>query len=238
MLISEHNAARHGLSDLHAIAATLAPLVGYKAFLIAACFALLLMCTARSGVLPMSSAQLRECVALTSDAVELFMLPRIAEAERALAEEGGFCESVQSLVAAPQMLAPYGAAGVRLLASWRRLAQSGVLQRRQIGVARQHAVHRRELLHAAPPPRPPLRPGCAPARWRRAARARRTRRTSSRAPPAACRRTAARRTRRWTGPATRRPAMRRLRRLLQRHSRREAAVRSGPPPAFTARPRP
>jgi hypothetical protein len=52
-----------------AIAATFAPLVGYKAFLIAACFAAHLVSATRTCVLPMSSAQLHECVALMADAV-------------------------------------------------------------------------------------------------------------------------------------------------------------------------
>jgi hypothetical protein len=134
-LISEHTAVRHGNSAAHALAATLAQLVGYKAFLSAACIGAHFVCATMTGMLPMSNAQLRECVALMADAVELFMLPRIAETEVALTFEGQLVDNMQPVVGFPQMLAPYGAAGARLLASWRRLEQSGVLQRRNIDVA-------------------------------------------------------------------------------------------------------
>jgi hypothetical protein len=77
------------------------------------------------------------------------MLPRIAEADMALVVEGGFVVSLQSLVAAPQMLAPYGAAGARLLANWRRLLQSGVLQQRHIGAAMRHVAQERADISSA-----------------------------------------------------------------------------------------
>jgi hypothetical protein len=145
----EHTAARGGHSDPHAFATALAPLVGYKAFLSAAYFAAQLVLLAGSAALPMSAAQLRECVVFMTDAVELFMLPRIAEAELGLAFEGRFVESLQSLVTDPQLVAPYGTAGARLLASWRRLEQSGVLQRRHIDAAVQHVAQRRVAISSA-----------------------------------------------------------------------------------------
>jgi hypothetical protein len=148
-LITEHVAARQGHSDVNAAAAILAPLVGYKTFLNAASFAAHFEWATVSGVLPMSSAQLHECVALMADAVELFMLPRIAEAVVSFNLEGVFVKSLKAVVAAPQMLAPYGAAGVRLLASWRRLEQSGVLQRRHMDAALERDAQQRAAMGSA-----------------------------------------------------------------------------------------
>jgi hypothetical protein len=148
-LITEHTAAWHGHSDPYAIAATLAPLVGYKTFLNAASFAAHFEWATVTGVLPMSTAQLRECVTLMADAVEVFMLPRIAEAEMVLVFEGHFVENMQPLMESPLLLAPYGAAGTRLLGSWRRLLQSGVLQRRRTDAAQQRIAQQRADVSSA-----------------------------------------------------------------------------------------
>jgi hypothetical protein len=92
---------------------------------------------AQTGLLPLSTAQLRtHCVALLTDAVELVMLPRIFEFA-AFSPEGGLVECMLPLVQSPEILVPYGAAGERLLTSWRRLVQSGVLQRRSAQSAMQ-----------------------------------------------------------------------------------------------------
>jgi hypothetical protein len=132
-LTSAHTEDLRGESSTHA--AAVAPLVGYQAFLSAARSASHLLFQARSGVLPISAAQLRECVMLMADAVEVFMLPRIAEAELTLPFEGRIVECLQGLAEKPQLLEQHSAAGARLLANWRRLLQSGVLQRRHMDVA-------------------------------------------------------------------------------------------------------
>jgi hypothetical protein len=75
---------------------------------------------------------LRDCVALIADTAELFMQRHTArEPPMVMIAEGRFVKAMQ-LFTQPMYLSRYGADGTRLLESWRRVQQSGVLQRRRL----------------------------------------------------------------------------------------------------------
>jgi hypothetical protein len=115
--------------------AELAPLVGYKLFLSAAEFACLMLVLGHRGNLAVSAGQLRKCVALIADAAELVLQPRIHR-ELFVGAEAAFADRMRKLMTRPEYVLAHGADGARLLASWRRVEQSGVLQRRGIDDAR------------------------------------------------------------------------------------------------------
>ncbi len=79
--------------------ALLAPLIGYKAFLEAAIIAVDVVALASIGQL-MPQEQLRLCVVLLADAVELIIQPRICE-HIALGTEGELVERMQALITRP-----------------------------------------------------------------------------------------------------------------------------------------
>ena len=101
-----------------------------------------------AGMLSMTQEQLRICVVLLADTAELIVQPRMHE-DVALSREGNFMKIMQRLMTLPGLLTPHGADGVRLLHSWRRLEQSGVLQRRGADSARQAALRRKDDLRSA-----------------------------------------------------------------------------------------
>jgi hypothetical protein len=146
-LRGEHIAKVQNDSVLAVTAAVMAPLIGYAAFINAANVAFYVFDRAEQSELGLTQEQLHSCVVLMADAAEMIMQPRICE-QLVMFSEGRFEESMRMLVSTlvyPGFVQVFGDAGVRLLDSWRRLQQSGVLQRRGADVGIQANI---DSLHA------------------------------------------------------------------------------------------
>ncbi len=114
-------------------------LIGYTTFVEAAACAPRLLIAVDCGVIAMPQEQLRACVSLMADAAELIIQPRSIPLV-ALSVEGGFTKCMRELVRRPGCILRHGALGERLLDSWRRLEQSGVLEERRADVAMQSNI--------------------------------------------------------------------------------------------------
>jgi hypothetical protein len=149
-LTNKHVAKLRQLSEQSGRTAATAPLIGFKAFLSAANSAVLVLSIDNTPLLSLTQQQQRLCVVLIADAVELMMQPRIFEGDLCVGEEGVFAEGMRAFVQAPERFMHHGADGARLLHSWLRLKQSGVLQRRGVDVAfRSTAPHGQAIWTAA-----------------------------------------------------------------------------------------
>jgi len=145
-LINEHMAefvhtsfVKAAAPEIAAETAESAQLMGYETYVDTAILAadVLAMYT-----MSLTQEQQRVCVVLMADAVDLFMLPRICE-DISLGIEGEFVRVMQDkLIILSQFLVLTGGdEGARLLESWQRLKQSGVLQRRRVAAAIQTNEH-------------------------------------------------------------------------------------------------
>jgi hypothetical protein len=138
-LIAEHMAGVVQDRGMLVGAPALSCLMGYKTFLEVASFAINVYTGALQGKVLLTQEQLRTCVVLMADAVELMLHPlshpRVDE-QYHIGAEGQFVQGVQHMGMLPRLILLHGdAAGARLLHGLRRLNQSGVLQRRRVDVA-------------------------------------------------------------------------------------------------------
>ena len=144
-----------------------APYCGYVTLLKAADFVLHMLRCVDVGAMHMAQEQLHTCMMLVTAAVEDFLKPRV-DIYLSLSAEAGFAETMRRQVADPDLVLKYaGEAGAQLLESWKRVEQSGELQRRRVDFFQEvdrHAQEMRLARTAAAAAAPGLRschlPGC------------------------------------------------------------------------------
>jgi hypothetical protein len=127
-LFDQHIAEVVQNAGMRRSAALLAPLVGYTAAVHVGIDAVKLVLLAEAGLVPLSQEQLHICLGSSAvNAAELILHPRVHE-EFAMGLEADFAAKMRMIVTqGPQSFMQHGA---RLLHAWRRLEQSGVLERR------------------------------------------------------------------------------------------------------------
>jgi hypothetical protein len=101
-------------------------ILGFATFVAAALFAVGFVGMVITGVVRTTPEQLRDCVVLMADALELIMEPGGQERWPTV-DESSFAVSMRGFVAEQQgFILGRGAAGSRLLDAWRRLGESGL----------------------------------------------------------------------------------------------------------------